>query len=224
MASEDDAERLLQMSRVVLDGQRQALLDPAFLSAEADRELRQVIRSRASGRAGSVLAETLFLDTKLALVDLMFLYFDKMSMATSLEVRVPFADHDVVAFCMRLPDDRRILRGRRKEILRRISRGLLDDATIDKRKRGFFRSASSTWLNTHHDGIVRETLLDARARERGIFARGAVEHLIAQSRRGGRAGEPLLAVLLLELWHRQFIDPDGAGRRRTEQAKRVSSS
>lgn len=221
MTTEDDAERLLQMSRVVLEGQRRALLSPAFRSAEADRELRQVIRTRASGRAGSVLRETLFLDTKLALVDLMFLYFDKMSMATSLEVRVPFADHDVVSFCMGLPDDRRIMRGRRKEILRRVSRGLLDDATIDKKKRGFFRAASSAWLNTHRDGIVRDALLDERARGRGIYTPGAVEGLIAQSQGKGRAGEPLLAVLLLELWHRQFIDPDGAGRRLIDQAKRT---
>jgi asparagine synthase (glutamine-hydrolysing) len=162
MTTGDDAERLLQMSRVVVDSQRRMLLSPAFRRPEFDRELRQVIRSRTSGRVGSVLRETLFLDTKLALVDLMFHYFDKMSMAASLEVRVPFADHYVVAFCMGLPDDRRILWGRRKEILRRVSRGLLDDATIDKKKRGFLRAASSTWLHTHRDGIVREALLRSR--------------------------------------------------------------
>jgi asparagine synthase (glutamine-hydrolysing) len=213
IATDDNAERLLQMSRVILDGQRRALLDPGFRTADADREFRQVIESKATGRGASALRETLFLDTKLALVDLMFLYFDKMSMGASLEVRVPFADHDVVAFCMGLPDDRRIFRGRRKEILRRVSRGLLDDATIDKKKRAFFRAASSTWLNAHRDGVVRETLLDGRARERGIFTSGAVEGMIEPSRSGGRAGEPLLAVLLLELWHRQFIDHDGPGRR-----------
>ncbi len=223
MATEDDAERLLQMSRVVLEGQRRALLSPDFRNPEFDGALRGVIRSRASGHAGSVLRETLYLDTKLALVDLMFLYFDKMSMATSLEVRVPFADHDVVAFCMALPDDRRITRGRRKEILRRVSRGLLDDATIDKKKRGFFRAASSTWLNTHRDGIVRETLLDQRARDRGIFVPGTVESLIAQSQGTGRSGEPLLAVLLLELWHRQFIDADGVGRRLAADARRMAA-
>jgi asparagine synthase (glutamine-hydrolysing) len=144
-------------------------------------------------------------------------------MAASLEVRVPFADHDVVSFCIGLPDDRRITRGRRKELLRRVSRGLLEDATIDKKKRGFFRGASSTWLNTHRDGIVRESLLDERARDRGIFVPDAVERLVTHSHGTGRAGEPLLAVLLLELWHRQFIDADGEGRRRTEQAKRAGS-
>jgi len=223
MTTEDDAERMLQMSRLILDGQRRGLLSVAFRRANADRELRQVIRSRASGRGGTVLRETLFLDTKLALVDLMFLYFDKMSMAASLEVRVPFADHDVVSFCMGLPDNRRIMRGRRKEILRRVSRGLLDDATVDKKKRGFFRAASSVWLNVHRDGIVRDALLDERARSRGIFAPEAVQRLIDQSRGPGRSGDPLLAVLLLELWHRQFIDADGAGRRLVGDAKRVAS-
>jgi asparagine synthase (glutamine-hydrolysing) len=223
MTTVDDAERHLEMSRVVLDSQRRTLLSPVLGSAEVDRELRQVIWSRASGHFDSVLSETLFLDTKLALVDLMFLYFDKMSMAASLEVRVPFADHDVVAFCMGLPDDRRILRGRRKEILRRVSRGLLDDATIDQKKRGFFRAASSTWLDTHRDGIVREALLDQRARDRGIFVPGAVEDLIAQPQGSGRDGEPLLAVLLLELWHRQFVDADGAGRRLAREAKRIAA-
>jgi asparagine synthase (glutamine-hydrolysing) len=210
-SAREDAERLLQMSRVVLARARVALLRPDFRDDRAEALLRETVRARASGRPGSVLRETLYLDTRLALVDLMFLYFDKMSMASSLEVRVPFADHDVVAFCMGLPDDRRITRGRRKELLRRVSRGLLDDATIDKRKRAFFRAASSTWLSANR-AVVRETLLDERARGRGIFQPGAVERLIADSRGGGRAGEPLLAVLLLELWHRHFIDADGPGR------------
>jgi asparagine synthase (glutamine-hydrolysing) len=223
MTTDDDAERLLQMSRVVLEGQRRALLSPAFRSADADYEVRQVVRSRVSGRGGTLLGETLFLDTKLALVDLMFLYFDKMSMASSLEVRVPFADHDVVSFCMGLTDDRRIFRGRRKEILKRVSRGLLDDATIDKKKRGFFRAASSTWLSAHRDGIVTDTLLDERARERGIFAPGAVESAIAQPPGTGRGGEPLLAIVLLELWHRCYIDADGPGRRLVTKARRQAS-
>jgi asparagine synthase (glutamine-hydrolysing) len=221
-ATDDDAERLLQMSRVVLASQRLELLDPAFRDDEAERRLREAVSSRSSGRAGSVLRETLHLDTKLALVDLMFLYFDKMSMATSLEIRVPFADHDVVAFCMGLPDDRRITRGRRKEILRRVSRGLLDDATIDKKKRAFFRAASSTWLRTN-GGLVEEVLLDERARRRGIFAPGSVQRLIARSGGEGRSGEPLLAVLMLELWHRQFVDSDGPGRALFAGAARLAA-
>jgi asparagine synthase (glutamine-hydrolysing) len=218
----DDAERLLQMSRVITREQRRELLHPAFEHPGLERDLRAVIDARASGRAGSVLRETLLLDTKLALVDLMFLYFDKMSMAASLEVRVPFADHDVVAFCMALPDDRRVWRGRRKEILRRVARGLLDDATIDKRKRGFFRSATGAWLGAHRDEMVRDVLLDRRARERELFAPGAVERMVLSSGGSGRSGEPLLALLLLELWHRHFVDGDGAGRRLALDARNAA--
>jgi asparagine synthase (glutamine-hydrolysing) len=220
IAARDDAERLLQMSRVVGASQRDSLLSPEFRSEGAERYLREIVHTRARrGRAHSVLQQTLFLDTKLALVDLMFLYFDKMSMASSLEVRVPFADHDVVSFCMSLPDDRKITRGRRKEILKRVSRGLLDDATIDRRKRGFFRAASSTWLSAHHS-LVRETLLDERTRRRGIFSAGALEPLLGQPLGSGRAGEPLLAILLLELWQRQFVDADGEGARLAADAAR----
>jgi asparagine synthase (glutamine-hydrolysing) len=219
MAATDPAERLLQMSRVVLPDQRLALLMPAFRDDRAEAEVREVVWARANDQDGSVLRQTLLMDMNLALVDLMFLYFDKMSMAASLEVRVPFADHRLVEFSMGLPDSRRIVHGRGKEILRRVSRGLLDDATIDKKKRAFFRAASSTWLQTHRD-IVENVLLDERTRRRGIFAAPALERLIAGSPGAGRAGEPLLAVLLLELWLRHFIDSDGAAHRLTREAQK----
>jgi hypothetical protein len=72
--------------------------------------------------------------------------------------------------------------------------------------------------------LVRDTLLDERARARGIFAPGAVDGLIAQSPGTGRSGEPLLAVLLLELWHRHFVDADGPGRQLVRDAERISGS
>jgi asparagine synthase (glutamine-hydrolysing) len=221
VSAQDHADRILEMSRVVRSDQRLSLLKPDFRTDDAERQLREVVSSRLSGRDGSVLGETLFLDTKLALVDLMFLYFDKMSMATSLEVRVPFADHDLVAFCMALPDDRRIVRGRRKDILRRVSHGLLDETTINRQKRAFFRAASSRWLETHR-GMVRDVLLDERARSRGIFNPQVVGRLIATSQGSGRANEPLLGVLLLELWHRHFVDGDGQARRLARQTHRTA--
>ena len=120
-------------------------------------------------------------------MDNMLLYFDKISMAASLEVRVPFMDHDVVSFCSQLPDSRRVWRLRRKELLKRASRGLVEDAIIDKPKRGFFHSALGAWLEVHRDGLVPDTLLDepcagarpvparGRARSRGARARGRQE-------------------------------------------------
>jgi asparagine synthetase B (glutamine-hydrolysing) len=87
-------------------GHRRATHEPRGAVPRAERA------ADLHGRRLSLLAETLHLDRRLALVDNMLLYFDKISMAASLEVRVPFMDHDVVSFCAALPD-RRLVRGTR---------------------------------------------------------------------------------------------------------------
>jgi asparagine synthase (glutamine-hydrolysing) len=157
--------------------------------------------------AGSRLSRTLLLDLRLALPDLLFMYFDKMSMATSLEVRVPFADHHLVNFCMALPDDRRIQGLRGKSILRRVSKDLVDESIITRPKQGFFRAGASAWLGAR-DSLIRETLLDQRCRSRGLLNIPALTRLLDRPLGHGRAGEPLLTGFMLERWHRVFIDGD----------------
>ena len=227
VTTDDPVERLLAMSRVVQSHERAELLDPAFMHPGAEDEIAAVVRRQlAQTCPRSPLGETLHLDTRLALVDNMLLYFDKMSMATSLEVRVPFMDHKLVEFCTRLPDSRRIYHGRRKEILKRASRGLVEDAIIDKPKRGFFHSALGAWLGVHRDALVRETLLDGRALARGQYRADAVERLILEA--GGAAGKKssqrLFCLLLLERWQRLFVDGEapGALRRRAARARLLS--
>jgi len=194
VGADDASARLLAMSRMVLPRERLRLLTPDFRVPQAEAEIAQVVAELVPPRGMTALGETLYLDTRLALPDLMFTYFDKMSMAASLEVRVPFADHDVVAFCTALPDDRRVRRLRRKELLRRVSRGLVEDEIIDKRKRGFFRAAVGTWLGAHRDTIVREVLLDHRTRSRGILEPRELHRLADGIGGGGRRGEPLRAL------------------------------
>jgi asparagine synthase (glutamine-hydrolysing) len=213
VTTDDPVERLLAMSRVVQSHERAELLDPAFMHPGAEDEIAAVVRRQLANVPGSPLGETLHLDTRLALVDNMLLYFDKMSMATSLEVRVPFMDHKLVEFCTRLPDSRRVYHGRRKEILKRASRGLVEDAIIDKPKRGFFHSALGAWLGVHRDALVSETLLDGRALARGQYRADAVERLILEA--GGEAGKKssqrLFCLLLLERWQRIFVDGEAPG-------------
>jgi asparagine synthase (glutamine-hydrolysing) len=197
------------MSRVVAAEQRLELLEPEFTSGRAEQQIARAARQHLTPVRSSPLAETLRLDARMALVDNMFLYFDKMSMASSLEVRVPFMDHDVVAFCDRLPESRKVWLLRRKELLRRASRGLVDDAVIDKKKRGFFHAALGTWLRLHRDSLIRETLLDQRTMSRGQFRPAALRALVAQGGRGGKKlDQGLFCVFLLERWQRLFTDPD----------------
>jgi asparagine synthase (glutamine-hydrolysing) len=207
----DAAERQQAMSRVVQAHERAEIFTPEFLQADAEREISQTIRQYVNGRADSVLDETLYLDSRLALVDNMFLYFDKMSMAASLEVRVPFMDHDLVSFCCALPDSRRVWHLRRKELLRRAARGLVDPSTLGKRKRGFFRAALGAWLRVNRDTVCRDVLLDERTRSRGLYREPAVRALL-DAHGGKKADQRLFCLLLLEQWQRFFVDADGAGR------------
>jgi asparagine synthase (glutamine-hydrolysing) len=214
IATDDPAERLLAMSRVVQAHEREELFTRDFLVPGAEEEIRRAVSQHLNGRRLSVLGETLHLDRRLALVDNMLLYFDKISMAASLEVRVPFMDHRVVSFCVALPDDRLIRGSRRKEILRQASRGLVDDAIIDKKKRGFFHSALGSWLRVHRESLFSELMLDERSRGRAHYRDGAVRELVAAAgEEGKKAGQRLFCLLLLEKWQRMFVDPDGRARR-----------
>jgi asparagine synthase (glutamine-hydrolysing) len=211
VTTSDPTARLLAMSRVVQAHERVGLLSPEFRRPGAEAEIAAVVRRHAAPVPLSPLGETLHLDTRLALVDNMLLYFDKISMATSLEVRVPFMDHDVVSFCSQLPDDRKVWHGRRKEILKRASRGLVEDAIIDKPKRGFFHSALGAWLGVHRDALVRETLLDGRAAARGQYEPAALRALAASAGQADKkTDQRLFSVLLLERWQRLFVDGDAS--------------
>jgi len=205
LATGDPVERLLAMSRVVQPRERLALFTPEFLR---DTDVGEPVRRHREELAGrSALTQTLYLDSRLALVDNMLLYFDKMSMATSLEVRVPFMDHDLVSFCFALPDNRKVRRGNRKELLKRVSRGLIDDEIIDKRKRGFFRSALGSWLRAQQGGLLEQTLLDPRTDERGLYRRPEVERLLQASGGGDvKADQRLFCLFLLERWMREWVD------------------
>ena len=222
IATEDDVDRLLAMSSVMSSDLRHELLDGRLASVEHSALLRATLAGLGGrGDHRSYLNRTLTHDLKLALPDLMFLYFDKMSMAASLEVRVPFADHDLVTFCTALPDDRRIRGWRGKELLRRASVGLVDESIINRPKRGFFRSASGSWL-AHQESLVRETLLDPRCADRGVLDAGTLRSWLAKPDQTGRRGEPLLMAFLLERWHRQFVDSDGIAHQRARAARQAA--
>jgi asparagine synthase (glutamine-hydrolysing) len=134
-------------------------------------------------------------------------------------------DHDVVSFCSQLPDSRRVWRLRRKELLKRASRGIVDDRIIDKPKRGFFHSALGAWLTHHRADLVRETLLEGSALNRGIYRPEAVLELVERAELNDiKASQRLFSLLALERWMRMFVDgeeatvtPGAATRRRSDR-------
>ena len=215
ITADDAADRMLAMSRILQADERESLLTREFRQEGAEAAIRDAVLRRLPPMPVSPLAETLHLDREIALVDNMFLYFDKMSMAASLEVRVPFEDPELVAFCTALPDGRKVWRTRRKEILKRASRGLVDDRIIDKKKRGFFHSALGSWLEVHRESLYDDLLHDERVRRRGQFDLTQVRRLVAGAGQEGKKNDQrVFSMLLLEKWQRFYIDPDGGLARR----------
>jgi asparagine synthase (glutamine-hydrolysing) len=214
IGAEDPAVRLLAMSRVLQPADRSALLAPDFRSRSLEQELASAIHAQLPTSEHEPLNETLALDTRLALVDNMLLYFDKMSMAASLEVRVPFLETELVSFCRQLPDSRKVWMGRRKELLKRASRGLVDAEIINKRKRGFFHSALGAWLRVHRETLLSDTLLDPRALARDQYDPAAVRALLASAGADGKKSDQrLFCLMLLERWQQLFVDGDGPAQR-----------
>jgi asparagine synthase (glutamine-hydrolysing) len=204
--SPDSVERLLAMSgRLDSETRRTLLRGPlAALNGEA---ARQVVLSRANGFTAGALAETLFIDAQLALVDDMLHYFDRASMAHSLEVRVPFLDHHVVEYCATIPSALKVRRQTTKYLLKRGARGILPDEIVNKRKIGFFAASVERWFQTQTDGITSDYLLAPDMRSAEFLDPVAVTDLVRRHRagRGGSDARLLLSILMLEIWLSTYL-------------------
>ena len=160
--------------------------------------------SRVLGTVGDrdPLATILYVDAQLALPDDMLHYFDRTSMAHSLEVRVPFLDHELVEYCARIPTNLKVHHLTTKHVLKHAARGILPDHIIDKRKMGFFNRSVDQWMATRGRAAIEESLLDVRPAVGEIVDMATVRAL----HEAGDAGlRPLFRVLMLELWLRDFL-------------------
>ncbi len=138
---------------------------------------------------------------------------DIASMANSLETRSPLLDQEVVEFAARLPSGLKLRGGRhQKYLLRRLARALLPAENIDRAKMGFGVPVGD-WLRGPLRDLGADALLSQRARERGYFRPRAVDRLWTEHQSGAADHTyPLWALLMLELWHREFADVTAKGR------------
>ena len=148
------------------------------------------------------LSQFLQVDARLGLVDDMLHYFDRMSMAHSLEVRVPFLDHKLVEFAARVPPSLKVRRLKTKWIVKQAARGLVPNVIIDKAKVGFFNASVEGWIERALRGSVRETLTDPGCRYDAYIDASAIRRLaFADPATRTRADRHLLlAVTMFEHW------------------------
>jgi asparagine synthase (glutamine-hydrolysing) len=156
----------------------------------------------------TTLDRLLYTDLKTYLVELLMKQ-DQMSMAASIESRVPFLDHHFVEFAAALPPRMKLRGLTTKWILREAVKPLLPAEILTRRKMGF-PVPFALWLRGSGADLARDVLLDSRARQRGITDAAAVSALIDAHANGtADAGDALWSLLNLELWYRTFIDGEG---------------
>ncbi len=200
-AAEDPGSRLLAFSGLPLPYPSHSGDEHPKLPRGAAKRAIEVHSGRLPGTA-SALSSTLFLDAQLALVDDMLLYFDRMSMAHSLEVRVPFLDHKVVEYCATIPDEFKVDGSVTKRVLKEAASGILPQEIIHRKKIGFFRQATSTWFKAQAEVVLKDVLLDPAARYQSFLSRSAVERCLTQGRRptDDDTARQMVTLFMLELW------------------------
>ena len=191
--------------------QRQgALLAPSFAELATPERAYGASRAFFDAPNGSstTLDRLLYTDMKTYLVELLMKQ-DQMSMAASIESRVPFLDHQLVEFAAGLPARMKLRGLTTKWVLREAVRDLLPPAILTRKKMGF-PVPFGDWIQGKWNDVARDVLLDTRSRQRGIIDAGAVGRLLAAQAAGISDGaDAVWSLLNLELWYRTHIDGDG---------------
>jgi asparagine synthase (glutamine-hydrolysing) len=161
---------------------------------------------RALARVGGkpLLSQLLYADVKTYLHELLMKQ-DQMSMAASIESRVPFLDHPLTEWVAALPQTMKLRGTTTKWILRQAMQGRLPAPILARRKMGFPVPVGS-WLRGPWRPLLSEYVTGSRARARGFFDAGAVERLVGEHVRGVNHAERLWALLTFEIWARLFLD------------------
>jgi asparagine synthase (glutamine-hydrolysing) len=155
--------------------------------------------------SGDLLQRLLYTDIKTYLVELLMKQ-DNMSMAASIESRVPFLDHVLVEWATRVSSRIQIRGGAGKLILKKAMEGLLPESIIYRKKLGF-PTPWSGWLSGSQLDDIEHLLLEGRSLERGFFKRSALETLFREHRAQFRDHyDRIWRLLNLELWHRVCME------------------
>jgi asparagine synthase (glutamine-hydrolysing) len=206
------AQRYLRWVTYFTPEQKCALYSPEFSAQLQTHDgtawlLEQFDQSEKQTNAHhSRLDTVLGVDVRSYLAYDLLVKMDIATMANSLEARSPLLDHKVMEFCAQLPDNLKIRGGTSKYLLKKVASRLLPAENIYRPKMGFGVPVGE-WMRGELRPLVQDTLLSARAAQRGYFDSAAVRRLADDHMQCKQDySYQLWALLWLELWHREFID------------------
>jgi asparagine synthase (glutamine-hydrolysing) len=156
------------------------------------------------------LDRALWRDHSHAVLPFLLHFGDAISMAHSVESRVPFLDHRLVEFVFALPPGDKIQGGTTKAVLRRALAGDVPPEIRARRDKVGFSTPIAEWIRPHVGGAIRPTLLSARNRQRELFSEGPLTKLLEAVESGERRGAGLLfRAYALARWYDLSVDGEG---------------
>jgi asparagine synthase (glutamine-hydrolysing) len=133
---------------------------------------------------------------------------DRMTMANSVELRVPFLDHQLLEFAATLPTNLRVSGLTTKYILKKALKGRVPKQILERKKAGFPVPYES-WFDGDLKGWLHDLLLQQSTLERGYFRKAGLQELLNGNGVYEDRGKDLFSLAILELWHRAFLDKGG---------------
>ena len=205
--SRDDNGRYLDSISLFHEDEKSALYSTEILAA-LGRSSAQTALARHFDRFSEMPPHSRMMrfDFETYLPEDVLTKVDRMSMAHSIESRVPLLDNEVIDFAASLPASMKIREGRRKHILKEAIAGLLPDNILNRKKQGF-GVPLGVWFKGGLTDIFADVLGSPRARQRGYFQTAFIDRLVHEHLNGRRDHTlRLWQFLVFELWHRQYVD------------------
>lgn len=188
---------------------RRRLMNGSNKSITSYSVVRQDIDRLLSAKPEADLLERMiYQELKLRLPELLLMRVDKMTMATSVEARVPFLDHKLVEFAMTIPQEMKYKNGETKHILKRALAGVVPDRVLQRKKKGFAAPVKE-WMLDRLGGFLEDAVMNSPLRRRGLFDYDFVTEIL-RDHYSGRVNYAffLWSLLNLSLWYQHWIDRD----------------
>jgi asparagine synthase (glutamine-hydrolysing) len=201
----DGADRYFDANILFREFEKASLFEPGAYKVIHKEDPRGVWRAFLDNGKTHWLSTLQYMDIKNYLPNDILTKVDRMSMAHSIEARVPLLDHKLVEFAATIPPELKLKRKTTKYIFKKALEGILPNEILHRPKRGF-AIPLGRWFRGQLSLYVRDLLLSRKSLDRGLFRKAYIERLIKMNERGRSLDLQLWTLITFELWCRRFID------------------
>jgi len=175
----------------------------SFSSTHALPRMRaQELRSYAP--QSDILQRMIFWEFRNRLPELLLMRVDKISMAHSIETRVPFLDHRLVEYAMKIPSSLKLKNGVTKYILKKAVEGIIPDEIIYRPKQGF-NAPMTEWLRGPLEKYARDRIFNSRLKNEKLFNYEFINQLFERNAKGKNNGQLIWTILNFTIWWEKWI-------------------